>query len=201
MRKINRVILFERNIFFLFQKFFDWLAYKIFYKSYYKKVFKFYGNGIKWGKNSEWFLIPRSVRISCPEKIHIGHNCTFDENIYLQAHHHSEGLIIGDGTRVNAFTHIQAYSLISIGKNCLIAPFCHINSGNHSFKDAEIPIMFQGYEKSGQIILGNGVWMGRNSTILGGLELGVNCVIADSAVVTKSFPRNSTLAGVPAKKI
>ena len=179
----------------------DRLVFHIFYKNYYQKKFLFYGHNIRWGKHSQRFTIPNSIRIGTPEKISIGNNCQFDEYCYIQCHHGGEGLFIGDNTRVNAFTHIQAYSKIVIEGDVLIAPFSHINSGNHGFDNPTLPIMDQAYSKAGAIQIGRGTWLGRSSQVLGGVSLGINCVVASGSVVTQSFPDHSILGGVPARNI
>ena len=51
------------------------------------------------------------------------------------------------------------------------------------------------------IRIGNDVWIGGNVTILPGLTIGNNVVIAAGAVVTKDVQDNSLVAGVPAKKV
>ena len=49
--------------------------------------------------------------------------------------------------------------------------------------------------------VGNDVWIGGNVTILPGVTIGNNVVIAAGAVVTKDVPDNCIIDGVPAKKI
>ena len=49
--------------------------------------------------------------------------------------------------------------------------------------------------------IGNDVWIGGNVTILPGVNIGNNVVIAAGAVVTKDVPDNSLIGGVPAKII
>lgn len=176
----------------------DRVSFYLYKKRYYKSIFLNYGENIRWGKHSLRLTIPKSIRIANPHKISIGNDCEFDEYVYLQSHH-EEGLFIGNGVRINAFTHIQAFSKVTIGDFVLVAPFSHINSGNHGIADHHSPIMHQGYHKSGIIKIGTGSWMGRNSHILGNVILGKNCVVAANAVVTKSFPDFSIVGGIPAK--
>lgn len=47
--------------------------------------------------------------------------------------------------------------------------------------------------------LGRNVAIGAGAVVLGNIEIGDNCVIGANSVVTKSFPANSVVAGVPAK--
>lgn len=49
--------------------------------------------------------------------------------------------------------------------------------------------------------IGNDVWIGGNVTILPGVTIGNNVVVAAGAVVTKDIPDNCVVAGVPAKMI
>ena len=49
--------------------------------------------------------------------------------------------------------------------------------------------------------IGNDVWIGGNVTILPGVEIGNNVIIAAGAVVTKNIPDNCIVGGVPARVI
>ena len=51
------------------------------------------------------------------------------------------------------------------------------------------------------VTIGNDVWIGANCTILPGVNIGNNVVIAAGAVVTKDVPDNCVVGGVPAKVI
>lgn len=51
------------------------------------------------------------------------------------------------------------------------------------------------------IVLGRNVWVGSNATILRGVTVGDNSVIAAGAVVTKDVPAGSVVGGVPAEII
>ena len=51
------------------------------------------------------------------------------------------------------------------------------------------------------VLIGENAWLGANSTILPGVTVGRNAVVAAGAVVTKDVPANTVVAGVPAKII
>ena len=55
--------------------------------------------------------------------------------------------------------------------------------------------------KSAPVEIGKNVWIGSGATILPGVSVGSNSVIAAQAIVTKSIPRNVMVAGNPAKII
>lgn len=61
--------------------------------------------------------------------------------------------------------------------------------------------LWEGYEKTKPIKIGNHVWIGTRVTILKGVTIGDNAIIAAGSVVTKDVPNNTIVAGVPAKVI
>ena len=44
-------------------------------------------------------------------------------------------------------------------------------------------------------------WLGANATILPGVTVGKNAIVAAGAVVTKDVPANTIVAGIPARVI
>ena len=57
------------------------------------------------------------------------------------------------------------------------------------------------FEQSLPVNIGNDVWIGGNVTILPGVTIGNNVVVAAGAVVTKDVPDNCVVGGVPARVI
>ena len=104
-----------------------------------------------------------------------------------------------------------------IGKFCSIACGAKFlfNSANHtlsSFSTYPFPIFFDewGLEKSdvaaawdrkGDIMIGNDVWIGYEAVILAGVTIGDGAVIGARAVVTKDVPPYAIVGGVPARVI
>ena len=114
--------------------------------------------------------------------------------------HLGEGFMCGNncGLGTNAF--YGAAGGIKIGNNVIVGNFVSFHSENHNFSDSEIPIRLQGTSHKG-IVIGDNCWIGAKATILDGVHIGNGCVIAAGSVVTKSFPDNVVIGGVPARII
>lgn len=55
--------------------------------------------------------------------------------------------------------------------------------------------------RPGRIIVGNNVWIGANVTVLPGVTIGDDAVVAAASVVTKDVPARSIVIGSPAKVV
>lgn len=85
---------------------------------------------------------------------------------------------------------------IFIGKGSWIAPNVGLITTNHDQND------LSKHTKGKDIIIGEDCWIGMNSIILPGVELGKRTIVGAGSVVTKSFAEgNCTIAGNPAKVI
>ncbi|WP_343212975.1 DapH/DapD/GlmU-related protein [Arthrobacter sp. H5] len=51
------------------------------------------------------------------------------------------------------------------------------------------------------IVIGHNVWIGSNVTVLPGVIIGDNAVVAAAAVVTKDVPENTVVVGSPARVV
>jgi acetyltransferase-like isoleucine patch superfamily enzyme/glycosyltransferase involved in cell wall biosynthesis len=103
-------------------------------------------------------------------------------------------LIVGDDVYLNGCS-IVATTSITIGDNCLIGDLTSIMDTDYHALSSEAPI------KAEPVTIGNNVWIGRNCTILPGVSIGDNAVVAAGSVVSKSVPPNTLVGGVPAKAI
>ena len=105
---------------------------------------------------------------------------------------------VGDEFLANYNVTILDISPVSMGDNVWIAPNTLITTVGH-------PISPKGRREhlgiSKPITIGNDVWIGGNVTILPGVTIGSNVVVAAGAVVTKDVPDNCVVGGVPAKVI
>ena len=85
-----------------------------------------------------------------------------------------------------------------IGDHCMIGPNTLITTVNHPLSPMKRRHHI-GIAKP--VIIGDDVWIGGNCTILPGVTIGHNVVVAAGAVVTKDVPDNCVVAGCPARVI
>lgn len=111
-----------------------------------------------------------------------------------------EKLTLGARVGISVNGQIHAGGGVTIGDDVLIGPRVLIWSQNHNFDQWDVPIARQGYDRK-PITIGAGTWIAGGAIILPGVTLGENCVVGAGAVVTRSFPAGSIIAGVPAKAI
>jgi acetyltransferase-like isoleucine patch superfamily enzyme len=105
---------------------------------------------------------------------------------------------IGDRVGIGEFAYLGGAGGLEIGDDCIIGQYFSCHPENHMHDQLDIPIRLQGVSRKG-IHIGNNCWIGSKVTILDGVEIGDGCIIAAGAVVTRSFPSNSVIGGVPAK--
>jgi len=107
-----------------------------------------------------------------------------------------KNIAIGKNVFINACCKFQDQGGITIGNGVLIGHNVTLATLNHD----ERPEYRQNiYPKP--IKIGDNVWIGSNATILQGVTIGDGAIIGANAVVTKDVPKNTIVAGVPAKII
>ena len=84
------------------------------------------------------------------------------------------------------------------GDNVWIAPNVSILAAGHPL-DAQDRI--DGWEYAFPVTVGNNVWIGGSVTIIGGVTIGDNAVIAAGSVVIRDVPADTLVAGNPARII
>lgn len=109
-------------------------------------------------------------------------------------------IIIGNNVGIGEFAYLGGAGGLEIGDDCIVGQYLSCHPENHNYNRKDILIRHQGVTRKG-INIGKNCWIGSKVTILDGVEIGNGCVIAAGSVVTKSFPENSIIGGVPAKLI
>lgn len=105
-------------------------------------------------------------------------------------------LKIGKQVFINSGAMFTDLGGIELEDKVLVGPNVTIISVNHPLE----PKKRQGVELKSVLIKQN-AWLGANATILPGVTVGENAVVAAGAVVSKDVPANTVVAGVPAKVI
>ena len=105
------------------------------------------------------------------KKVKIGRNCSILNNVLFMA---AGGVTIGDGV--------------------MIAANAQLITNNHDEHERWKLIC-------APIEIKRNAWVGAGATILPGVTVGENAIVAAGAVVTKDVPDNAVVAGIPAKVI
>ncbi len=111
----------------------------------------------------------------------------------------SGNVTIGDYTWIGPFCSLDGSDVgLKIGSFCSISASCHLLT--HDTVRWALSKGKSQYEYTPTKI-GDGCFIGVGSIITKGVTLGDSCLVGAGSVVTKSFPMQTILAGVPARKI
>lgn len=140
------------------------------------------------------------------------------QTVYLNQVVTDPSILVGDYTMYNDFVHDPVdfeknnvlyhypvnHDRLVIGKFCSIACGAKFlfNSANHSLQSLStypFPIFFEewglersrvakAWDKKGDIVIGNDVWIGYEAVILAGVTVGDGAIIGARAVITKDIP-------------
>jgi acetyltransferase-like isoleucine patch superfamily enzyme len=135
-------------------------------------------------------------------QIEIGSSNAFTQGCWLWPNEEDYAGIrirIGDGNYFNRNLMIDACGYVEIGNENMFGPDVYITDSNHTFGDAIAPKAAP--MRIGRVRIGNRCWIGAKAIILKDVELGDGCVVGAGAVVTRSFPADSVIGGVPARPL
>ena len=126
-----------------------------------------------------------------------------DSDTYIK-YLRGKGIKVGDNVRFR-YPH---HTLIDLNRPTLIEFGNHIDINDnftlltHDFATYVIRGAYNDFVNcSGKVVIGNNVVFGRDVTVLRGVHIGDNTIVALGSVVTKSTPPNSVIAGCPARVI
>ena len=103
---------------------------------------------------------------------------------------------LGKNVFINSGCRFQDQGGIYIGDNVLIGHDVVLATLNHEENPEK-----RGNLRPAPIRIADNVWIGSNVTILPGVTIGKNAIVAAGAVVTKDVAENTVVGGVPAKYI
>lgn len=155
-------------------------------------------NLLPYGQRSERYAMLRELfgRVGSNCSVGDGFICGFGCNIYL-----------GNNVSINYRCILIDCNEIRIGNNVLIAPGVQINTASHpvEWSERKNPNFDSNPEEyfcrtyALPVTIGDNCWIGAGAIILAGVTLGDNVTVAAGAVVTKSFPSNCLIGGIPAR--
>ena len=137
-----------------------------------------------------YFLAKRIVN-QCGKNVVIKNKCYFGDGSKLRVGDFSQ---LGQNGRFGG--------QITIGSYVMMGPDVVIMAVTHDVSDLTKPVIDPTNPSTeNPVVIGDNVWIGTRVIILPGVKIGNNSIIGSGAVVTKSFPKNSIIGGVPAKLI
>ncbi len=122
-------------------------------------------------KCGRYLRVYGAVRISGHHNIRIGRRCALNHGVMLIAR---AGIELGDDVIISPYAMLTTDSLV------------------HDIKTLPRP------HDSKPIIVKDGAWIGARATILPGVTIGKNAIVAAGSVVRENVPDNALVAGVPA---
>lgn len=131
-----------------------------------------------WGEISGEPLDP-STMIQVPVYINIGKFTRIGRNVYI-----------------NHLCSFLDMGTITIGDNVLVGPKVNLLSEEHPVNPVERKSLM-----ARPVVIKNGAWIGAGATILPGVTVGENSIVAAGAVVNKNVPDNTIVGGIPARVI
>jgi acetyltransferase-like isoleucine patch superfamily enzyme len=100
-----------------------------------------------------------------------------------------DGLSLGEGCDIGAFTYINAKNGVTIGEGAQVGSHCSI----YSVSTID--------DKEGPVVLAANCKLGAHSVVMPGVTIGVNAVVGAMSFVNSDIPDNCVAYGVPAKVV
>ncbi|MFZ4965011.1 acyltransferase [Pseudomonas sp. Mn2068] len=144
-------------------------------------------------------IIEDGVRVFHPENIELGDNVYIGHDTILKGYY-KDRIIIGNNVWIGQGCFIHGAGGIEIGDCVGIGPGVKIHAAYHEDIGRDVPIMFQSLSFA-KIIIEEDVNVGIGAIIMNGVTVSKGSKVGAGAVLTKSFPEYSIVAGVPAKLI
>lgn len=171
----------------------------------------FFGRGVQWFntgniKLGKWTKIGKDVYLGAlgKEKLELGNGVAIGaySQVIISTSFNNVGeyIKIGNNVGIGQFAYLGGAGGLEIMDDCIIGQYFSCHPENHNFDKHDQLIRLQGTVRE-PIKIEQNCWIGAKVTVLAGVVIGANSVVAAGSVVTKSMPPNSIVAGVPAKVI
>ena len=123
---------------------------------------------------------------------------TFEIALAIDVEQNSGVVALDEPDRVAMSLHHGACALVTIERDVLIAPGCHLPSGarTHGTSETNKSIRDQPGDTT-RVVIGEGTWVGSAAVVMA--DVGAHSVIAAGAVVHDAIPAGVVAGGVPAR--
>ena len=108
-----------------------------------------------------------------------------------------EDIRVGRNVFINQNCTMYDLGGIDIGDDVMIGPNVSLITSSHPIE----PSQRRAFVAAKPIVIEKNVWIAAGVTIIGGVRVGENSVVAAGSVVTRDVPRNTLVAGNPARVI
>lgn len=152
-------------------------------------------------------IVAPPLTIKGKKSINFGRNLKVGNNFRIEAidsyygYKFNPRIYLGDNISINNNVHIGAIDKVEIGENCIIGSNVLITDHGHYTEGLDTPFKEMPLFSKGPVCIQKNVWIGDNVCILPNVTIGEHSIIGAGSVVTKSFAKNSIIAGNPASKI
>jgi len=126
---------------------------------------------------------------------HIGQDSMIQPPFYCTYGHNTH---IGDHVYLNWSCIIIDNNEVRIGDQVMVGPYVQIYTAAHPL---QAEARNQGSEVARPIVIEDNVWLGGGAILLPGVRVGRNAVVGAGAVVSRSVPADTVVAGNPARVI
>ena len=127
----------------------------------------------------------------------VGRRVVFYPGVWITP---GRNLVLGDDVDVALDVQIETSGGVTVGDRTLIGYGTKILSRNHKIP-ANHGTIFGAGHSTGEVIIGQDVWLGANVIVLPGRTIGEGAVVGAGSVVTKDVAPFTIVAGNPAKLI
>jgi lipopolysaccharide O-acetyltransferase len=152
-------------------------------------------------------------RIIGVRHISFGRGIFVERNLWLEAvtsyasQSFDPNISIGDYVCFSDGVHVSAINSIKIGKNTLFGSRIYVSDHNHGVYRGELqsapdePPAHRRLGGGGPVVIGENVWIGDNTVIVGPVTIGNGAIVGANSVLRGSVPPNTMVVGAPAKPI
>jgi acetyltransferase-like isoleucine patch superfamily enzyme len=159
------------------------------------------------------------VRVLCADRFDIGPAARISADVEIVCREFTAGnlLFVGNSTVVGYGGTMESTAVVRLGHRVALGPFNIVNAnhpvelGDDVGSGSHVALFTHGYHFGHRILdgyqavyrpvrLARRVWLGYHCTILPGVSIGEETIVAAGAVVTRSAGDRRLLAGVPARE-